>query len=153
LQNDNPSDKGGFGSSVAISADGNTAIIGGPQYGSSTGAVWIFNRSNSTWSQNTTFSSITAPTLARGNFGGSVALSADGLTALVGAYNLATVPLKGAVFTFSNSSGTWTPGTKLVGVFPSNDFGITVAISADGTSGVTGDYAGLQVGSAWFLTP
>ena len=43
---------GDFGSSVALSADGNTALIGGI-YDSATveAAAWVFTRSGSTWTQ------------------------------------------------------------------------------------------------------
>jgi FG-GAP repeat len=37
------------GASVALSADGNTAIIGGNGDNGSTGAAWIFTRSNGVW--------------------------------------------------------------------------------------------------------
>src|ERR1035438_4532249 len=40
-----------FGQSVAISADGNTAIIGGPYDNNMYGASWIFIRSGETWTQ------------------------------------------------------------------------------------------------------
>lgn len=33
------------GASVAISADGNTAVVGGPEDNEGTGAVWIFTKS------------------------------------------------------------------------------------------------------------
>src|SRR5262245_43177072 len=41
------------GFSVALSADGNTAILGAPQYpnGSKDGAAWVFTRSGGVWSQ------------------------------------------------------------------------------------------------------
>ena len=42
---------GGFGSSVALSADGNTALIGGPYDNGGVGAAWVFTRSGSTWTQ------------------------------------------------------------------------------------------------------
>jgi len=38
------------GFSVALSADGNTALIGGPDDGTA-GAAWVFTRANSTWTQ------------------------------------------------------------------------------------------------------
>ena len=41
---------GGFGYSVAFSADGNAALIGGSD-NSGVGAVWVFTRSGSTWTQ------------------------------------------------------------------------------------------------------
>jgi hypothetical protein len=40
---------GNQGFAVALSADGNTAIVGGPN-DDSTGAVWVFTRSNGVWS-------------------------------------------------------------------------------------------------------
>src|SRR4029079_9890883 len=39
------------GSAVAMSADGNTVVAGGPGDNSSTGAVWVFTRSGGVWSQ------------------------------------------------------------------------------------------------------
>src|SRR5206468_3881712 len=40
-----------FGNSVALSADGNTAMIAGWTDNSSVGAVWVFIRSGGVWSQ------------------------------------------------------------------------------------------------------
>jgi len=40
-----------FGSSVALSADGSTALIGAPGDSAGPGAVWVFARSGSTWTQ------------------------------------------------------------------------------------------------------
>jgi hypothetical protein len=48
------SDAGGFieqGTSVALSGDGNTAIVGGPSDNSNTGAVWVYIRSGGVWTQ------------------------------------------------------------------------------------------------------
>lgn len=39
------------GFSVAISADGNTAIVGGPNDSSGVGAAWVFTRTGGVWSQ------------------------------------------------------------------------------------------------------
>src|SRR5207244_2614622 len=82
-------DRGEFGTSVALSAEGNTALIGGrcdgygaPKY-ECVGAAWVFTRSGSTWAQQ-------GPKLTGGGeigggeFGTSVALSADGNIALIG---------------------------------------------------------------------
>ncbi|MBL9038833.1 MAG: hypothetical protein JNG84_09985, partial [Archangium sp.] len=49
-----PSDPGGnsrFGTSVALSADGTVAAIGGPSDGSGRGAVWLFARTDAGWAQ------------------------------------------------------------------------------------------------------
>ncbi|MFL5829978.1 MAG: hypothetical protein ACJ76X_08700 [Solirubrobacteraceae bacterium] len=40
----------GQGYSVALSADGNTALVGGHNDSGGTGAVWVFTRSGTTWS-------------------------------------------------------------------------------------------------------
>ena len=39
------------GRSVALSADGNTAIVGGPEDNSEAGAAWVFIRSGGVWTQ------------------------------------------------------------------------------------------------------
>jgi hypothetical protein len=99
------------GSSVALSADGNTALVGGPfDGGDSRGAVWVFVRSRGVWSQQGSKlvgSGITTNAL----FGDVVALSADGNTALVGNNNT----VDGA-YVFTRNNGVWTQqGGKLTG--------------------------------------
>ena len=39
------------GQSVALSADGNTALVGGNRDNNNTGAVWVFTRSGNVWTQ------------------------------------------------------------------------------------------------------
>ncbi len=71
-----------FGQSVALSSDGNTAIVGA-YGGNSAGSASIFTRSGTTWTQQQT---ITQTGGAVGDwFGWSVALSSDGNTAIVSA--------------------------------------------------------------------
>ena len=71
------------GFSVALSADGNTAIVGGYADNSSAGAAWVFTRSGAVWTQQ---GSKLVGTGAVGHAwqGYSVAMSADGNTAIVG---------------------------------------------------------------------
>src|SRR5207244_4211722 len=72
-----------FGDSVALSADGNTALVGGPLDSGQVGAAWAFARSGETWTQQG--AKLTGGgESGNGEFGESVALSADGNTALVG---------------------------------------------------------------------
>ena len=73
-----------FGSSVSLSSDGNTAIIGSPGHDSSrienSGAIYIFTYSGLSWSQQY---KITPPVpTADGTFGQCVCLSSDGLTTI-----------------------------------------------------------------------
>ncbi|MFL6799892.1 MAG: hypothetical protein ACJ8F3_21065 [Xanthobacteraceae bacterium] len=76
------------GSSVAVSADGDTAIVGGPldsdpNTGAQTGAAWVFTRTNGTWSQQGT-KLVGTGALGNAQQGYSVAIAADGNTAIVG---------------------------------------------------------------------
>jgi hypothetical protein len=74
------------GFSVALSANGNTAIVGGRLDSSKVGAAWVFTRSGGVWTQQ---GSKLVGSGASGNAvqGYSVALSADGNTAIVGGTN------------------------------------------------------------------
>ena len=73
----------GFGKSVALSADGATALIGGYGDNGLTGAAWLFDRSGSAWTQRG--SKLTAGDEAgAAGFGRSTAISADASTVLVG---------------------------------------------------------------------
>jgi hypothetical protein len=77
------------GNSVALSSDGNTAIVGGPtDNGSapvSTGAAWVYTRSNGAWTQQQKLLANNA--VGGADQGVSVALSSDGNTAIVGGFN------------------------------------------------------------------
>jgi hypothetical protein len=77
------------GASVALSADGNTAIIGAPGDNENLGAAWVFTRSSGTWTQQGPKLVGTSASLYRSySQGASVALSADGNTAIVGGIGL-----------------------------------------------------------------
>jgi hypothetical protein len=69
--------------SISLSSDGNTAIVGGPYDNGEKGAAWVFTRSGNVWTQQ---GSKLVGTGAIGNAwqGGSVSLSSDGSTAIVG---------------------------------------------------------------------
>jgi hypothetical protein len=74
------------GISVALSGNGNTAIVGGSTDNSQIGAAWVYTRTGGVWTQQ---GSELVGTGAVGNGGGpsqgaSVGLSADGDTAIVG---------------------------------------------------------------------
>jgi len=140
------------GWSVALSADGNTAMVGGPFDGFS-GAAWVFTRaSNGTWTQQAKLTG----TGAAGNAmqGTSVALSADGNTALIGGPGDAGGA--GAFWVFTRASGAWSQqGNKLAGVGGTglSQQGVAIAISADGNTAIVGgDGDNSQQGAAWVFT-
>src|SRR6266566_2162483 len=103
---------GGFGAQVALSADGNTALVGDPGDNGFAGAVWTYTRSGSSWIQQGP--KLTASKEGKeGAFGHGVALSADGNTALFSG-ELAPEPSRaGAVWVFTRSGSTWSEITKL----------------------------------------
>ena len=142
------------GNSVALSADGNNAIVGGRQDNSGLGAAWVFTRSGGVWTQ---YGSKLVGTGAVGDAsqGYSVALSADGNTAIVGGID---DNANGAVWVFTQSGGVWTQqGSKLVGTGYVGSFvyqGWSVALSADGSTAVVGGIHDDANGAAWvFVQP
>ena len=145
--------EGIFGWSVALSSDGNTALIGGPEDNGKVGAAWVFTRSGATWVQQG--SKLTGSgESGKARFGWSVALSSDGDTALIG--GLDDNGVAGAAWVFTRSGSTWTQqGSKLTGSGESGagDFGISVALSSDGnTALIGGDDDNKAVGAAWVFT-
>jgi len=141
------------GFSVSLSADGNTAFVGGFGDNSSAGAAWVFTRSGGVWTQQGT-KLVGTGAVGAANQSYSVSLSADGNTAIVGGYfdNSAA----GAAWVFTRSGGVWTQqGTKLVGTGAAGAArqGISVALSADGNTVVVGGYSDNgNAGAAWVFT-
>jgi len=141
------------GNAVAVSADGNTAIVGGPQDNSQRGAVWIYTRSGGTWMQQGT------KLMGSGNIGSAqqgtaVAISADGNTAIVG--GRADNGGQGAAWVYTRSGGTWAQqGAKLVGTGNSGaaQQGWSVSLSADGNTAIVGgDADNSHQGAAWIFS-
>ncbi len=143
--------EGRFGHSVALSADGEVALIGAPADDHDLGAAWVFGRSGSEWIEQ-------APKLTdggegpEGRFGYSVALSEDGATALVGAARVDNDT--GAAWVFTRSGPSWSqPGSKLVGKGEGGEqFGYSVALAASGNSAIVGaPHWKDTLGTAWLF--
>lgn len=150
-----------FGNAVAMSADGNTVIVGDPGecgYGLENcehGAAYVFTREGTTWTQQ-------AELHGGPGFGGAVALSGDGNEALIGAglsgyYGLFYAPGGNAPPTlFSRSATTWTQDATLsasTASDPFDNFGHAVALSADGNTALIGDPTeDEEAGSAYVFT-
>ncbi len=161
-----------FGASVALSDDGNTLAVGASRESSNftgistngigeednsafvAGAVYVFSRSNGSWVQQAYIKASNAE--AGDEFGGSVALSSDGNTLIVGASgersNATGVStdgsgeednseiLAGAVYVFSRSGSNWSQQAyvKASNAEAGDRFGGSVALSSDGNTLVVG---------------
>jgi len=133
------------GHSVALSSDGNTLIEGGPEdcldSGACAGAVAVFTRANGQWTQQGRKFGVANSEF----FGWSVALSADGNTALIGDYGA------DAAYVFTRSGGVWTLQSKLSGSGDGGaaQQGYSVALSADGNTALVGGPQDSPMGAAW----
>ena len=142
------------GNSVALSSDGNTALIGGPSDNEiagdgGTGGAWVFTRSAGTWSQqgnklvgrDATPGSATLDGVSA-SVGWSVSLSGDGNTAIISGPD--DDNYSGAAWIFTRSvSATWSQQShKLIGkgagLLGDISQGLAVAISADGNTALIG---------------
>jgi hypothetical protein len=158
-----------FGSSIALSADGNTLAVGAPSEdsaetgtagigsddsASNSGAVYVFTRAAGAWSQQAYLKA--SNTGAVDGFGYSIALSANGSTLAVGAPGEDSAGTgtsangadnsaaeSGAVYVFVRNAGVWSQQAYLKASNTDADdrFGDAVAISGDGATLVIGAYS------------
>jgi hypothetical protein len=138
-----------FGSSVSISGDGNTAIVGADHDNSSIGAAYIFVRSGSSWSQQVRLTP--ASGVGTGHFGGAVFISEDGATAAVGAPN--DNGNTGAVYVFQRSGSTWSqPRPKIAPATGTLFFGFALALPPSGGTLLAGAIGDTSTGGAYIFT-
>jgi hypothetical protein len=143
----------GFGSSVSLAADGNTLAVGAPNElrynnGSKVGAVYVFSRIDSAWSQQAHVKAI-SNSYDRDLFGRTVSLAADGNTLAVGAYGEKSnatgvngdqsnnkLDEAGAVYVFGRSGSTWSQQAYIKASNTGNEdqFGYSVSLAADGNT-------------------
>ncbi len=136
------SDEFGF-SAAALSADGNTALIGadGKSVGTNSdqGAAYVFVRSGSNWVQQQEFTA--SDGAADDEFGVVAALSPDGSTALIGdvSKDVGTNSRQGAAYLFTRSGSNWVQQQELTAADGAGGdrFGST-ALSADGSTVLVG---------------
>ena len=101
-----------FGSSVAVSSDGTTVLVGaeGANYSAGFAAIYLAPSANLWADANLPIAVLTDGTASGVSaFGGTAGLSSDGSTALIG--NPGYDSSEGAVFAFTNGSGTPPPPT------------------------------------------
>jgi hypothetical protein len=127
-----------FGVSVAIASDGQTIAVAGSQDNGGIGAVWVFTKTLSGWTQLGP-KLVPAGNVGTGSFGSSVTLSADGATLVVGSSH--DNGGSGAAYVFGRANGSYVQqGAKLVasGASGVGYLGTSVSVSHDGSSFVAG---------------
>jgi hypothetical protein len=125
-----------FGTSVALSAAGTAALVGAPGHNKDTGAAYLFTLRHRTWSQT---AELTATHGAQDDLlGYSVALSATGTTALAGAPEVNQAA--GAAYVFTLRHHAWSQRAELTAsdAVAGDGLGQSVALSAAGTTALTG---------------
>ena len=132
-----PSGVDDFGSSVSLSSDGTVALVGAPTTSSDAGAVYVYTSSTEAWSSVNGPVTLSAPS-GEGEFGYSVSLSSDGTVALVGAPT--TNSGAGAAYVYTYSGGTWSSPVELFVPIGGEEFGLSVALSSDGTVALVGTF-------------
>jgi hypothetical protein len=143
----------GFGETVALSSDGNTALVGGRFQGpgNQEGAAWVFSRVGGVWTRSGApmlrgAGEISSPvgSTTQAEFGGSLTLSRDGRVALIGAWRDNTS--RGAAWVFERSGASWIERAKLTALdeIGEGQFGKALALSADGSLALIGGN-----GAAW----
>ncbi len=168
LKASNPGASDSFGFSVALSADGNTLAVGASSEDSNAvginqsetdnsaanaGAVYIFTRSGTTWSQQAYVKA--SNTEAGDQFGYRVALSDDGNTMAVTALNEDggtsgvngnqadnTASRSGAIYVFTRIGITWTQQAYVKASTPgaNDNFGHGLDLSSDGNTLAAGTW-------------
>ncbi len=157
-----------FGGRVALSADGTRLAVGAENENSATvlvngdqsnnnaassGAVYVFSRTGTTWAQEAYVKA--SNTGIADFFGNALALSGDGTRLAVGAYfeDSAAVGVNGseaeggsgsgAVYVYARTGTTWVKEAyvKATNTNLDDQFGIAVALSGDGSRLAVGAYA------------
>jgi hypothetical protein len=143
---------GAVGHDVALSADGNTALVGAAE------EALVFTRTGTTWTQQAKLTAPAGSEVGSGHFGATVALSSDGNTALIGGYG--DNANRGAAWTFTRTGTTWTERQKLLAPATGatretgpGEFGSSVTLASDGaTAFIGGPMNASNTGAEWVWT-
>lgn len=141
-----------MGTSVDISSDGSTAVVGAPNYtgssGTNNGVVLVYVRSGTTWTLQATITGASNPVnhgwTYQGNnnrqIGRSLSISDDGNTFVSGSrYDGGISSYQGVVYVLQRTGTSWSGTTIQAFDSADNDlFGTNTAISGDGNYIIVG---------------
>ncbi|MCU4183298.1 fibronectin type III domain-containing protein, partial [Acidiferrimicrobium sp. IK] len=138
----------GFGSATATSSDGSTILVGSDEtapllytdaaldgyqaHFQQPGTAYVFARAGSAWQQSAKLTA--ADATAYDGFGASLAVSADGTVAVIGASRA------NKAYVFTLTSGSWHQAAELSSgaASPGDSFGASVAIAPDASAVLIG---------------
>lgn len=125
-----------FGTSVALSTDEHTALIGAPGKHASTGAAYIFTDGPKNWTEQQELKASDGENAD--SFGYAVALNSDGEIALIGAPGKDSST--GAAYIFDHGHNTWTEQQELKAsdAVIDDGFGDAVALNYQGRIALIG---------------
>ena len=158
-----------LGTGCTISGDGNTIALaardGQDGSGNNIGAVYVFTRSGSTWTQQKKLLPSGTQTMTKFGFDGAIKISSDGNYIIVGAQwaNVSGNSFEGQAWIFYKGATSWASTGALQARieqssgYAQDQFGIDVGISDDGSMAVVGaqqhDYPnGSQQGACYVFT-
>ena len=130
-----PSGHAGEGGGVAISNDGNTAVVNIPyadDNGTNTGRHEVWTRSGTTWTSQATLQP-TAPFVSSSGQYTHVEMSGDGDTIISG-HPWDGSGKQGSVYIYHRSGSTWTLEHKSVGPGSNDNCGLSVCLSNEGNT-------------------
>jgi hypothetical protein len=125
-----------LGNSLSLSADGSTLVAGAPNAGA--GDVYVFVQSGGTWTKQAHIKAMDEEN--NESFGWSVGVSADGNTLVAGSTDRADSA--GTARVFVRTGTTWTQQARFKGsnTRKNDQFGVAIAISADGNTVAVGSH-------------
>ncbi|MDE2236199.1 MAG: hypothetical protein KGK44_11735 [Gammaproteobacteria bacterium] len=135
------SNNNNLGYAVALSANGQVALVG--EW--TTNSAYVYRENNGTWSTPVKLSS---PASSPVEFGYSVALSPDGKTAIVSdnGYNSNA----GAAYVYTYNGSSWSTGTSLTpSGLSSSQYGFSAALSSNGSTGLVAIISAVQSGNVY----
>lgn len=159
LTSDIPVTSEALGKAVAVSADGNRAVVSsGFTTNGGKGEVFVYDNRTAQGTGWTRMQMLSGVSSTR--FGFVVAISADATTIAVGApYEAGTNANQvGGVYIYTQVAGTWTQQAHLTpgALTSSAEFGYAIALSSDGNSCIVGapyeDGAQAEAGAAYVFT-
>lgn len=145
-----------FGSCVSLNGEGNVLAVSSPGAGSSKGAVYVFTRAGTVWTQQA--KKIADDGVAGDGFGTALALVDQGDILVVSSPLAKTAGVaKGAIYSFKGVAGVWTQLSKLKGSvsLAGDGFGSRLAISQKAEAVAVGspgaDDGGTDSGSVYIF--